>query len=329
MRDAALGAPRRTLRTVAGMIAPPPGHPGFTPPSAFEGVAVADIAATACAEAGRSVGRLRWLVSGTCAVTTDGVTVVRLAADADDARRMVAVATALAGHGLAVPPADQDVRMIDGWAVTVFDHVTPSRPADWGDVAVLLRRLHDLPPATVTAHVDVPAHHGLSSTTVARIARYADRVDAAADVVAILRDAARILTAAGDIASPGVLLHCDARPANVLVGPDGPRFIDWDGTRVGPASFDLTNAARAVHSEPEDPRDGRCDPGVFAAGYGSSPTDIDPRTIVSRELGHAGWLASMRQDADRAAALGDVAERLVVATRRLAATVDIPTDDRG
>jgi Ser/Thr protein kinase RdoA (MazF antagonist) len=42
------------------------------------------------------------------------------------------------------------------------------------------------------------------------------------------------------VGGPDTLLHGDLWPQNVLVGPGGPRLVDWDRLGVGPASYDLS-----------------------------------------------------------------------------------------
>lgn len=43
-----------------------------------------------------------------------------------------------------------------------------------------------------------------------------------------------------EVGGPDTVLHGDLWPCNVMIGPAGPRLIDWDRLGVGPACYDLS-----------------------------------------------------------------------------------------
>jgi hypothetical protein len=44
------------------------------------------------------------------------------------------------------------------------------------------------------------------------------------------------------------LCHCDVHPGNVIMAPEGPRFIDWIGATRAPASLDLA-CCHVIHAD--------------------------------------------------------------------------------
>ncbi|OQX14730.1 MAG: hypothetical protein BWK76_14230 [Desulfobulbaceae bacterium A2] len=51
----------------------------------------------------------------------------------------------------------------------------------------------------------------------------------------------RRLAAAAAAAPAGYFLHRDCQSRNILLAPDGVRFIDWQGGRLGPLAYDLAS----------------------------------------------------------------------------------------
>jgi len=240
---------------------PVPNHPG----------AFAAVEAIAAAAAGVRPSALRWLTSGTCAVATDGDVVVRVAPDRAGTRGCAAAAAVLATAGLAVPPIGGPV-MVSGYAVTTWPYVAALRPATWSDVADLLAALHTLaPPADFAAAVGrfTPWPAG----TQREYATYLGSARAQPATAAVMSAAQSALAHLPTPAGPLVLIHRDARPQNVLVGPAGPRFIDMDMLLLGPAVVDLVIAVRRAGIDPADAQDDPCDLDAFAAAYGSEPAD--------------------------------------------------------
>lgn len=155
--------------------------------------------------------------------------------------RAVAVARHLARHG--VP----SIRLADGvtqpvelgeHVVTVWERVRGTgRQAGPAELAELLRGVHALPPVEWIGDwaplADVRA-------------RVADAEELAADDRRfLLRRCAEVEAALDELQFPlaGSLVHGDAHPGNVIVGPDGPVLCDFDSSCLGPPEWDLTPLA--------------------------------------------------------------------------------------
>lgn len=123
-----------------------------------------------------------------------------------------------------------------------------SRRSTAADLAGLLRRVHVLPvPAGLTEWApldDVRARiadaEELDDDDRRFLLRRCDHVD----------DALTSL----DFQLPTGVVHGDAHPGNVIVGPDGPVLCDFDSTCVGPPEWDLTPLAvgRERFGDPAD-----------------------------------------------------------------------------
>jgi hypothetical protein len=118
-------------------------------------------------------------------------------------------------------------------------HEVPSagRAATAGDLARLLRRVHALPPPpglTEWAPLDAVR------------ARLADAEELGErDRQFLLRRCAEVEDALAGLTFelPRGLVHGDAHPGNVIVGPAGPVLCDFDSSCVGPPEWDLTPLA--------------------------------------------------------------------------------------
>jgi aminoglycoside phosphotransferase (APT) family kinase protein len=160
--------------------------------------------------------------------------------------KVVKVANWLAGHDFPavrlLPGFEQPVRVGD-YLATVWDEVpTVSRRPTTRDLAILLRRLHQLPKPAF----DLPAWAPLDD--VAR--RIADAEELADDDREFLSDRRAALAeqlAALEYPLPPAVVHGDAHLGNLIPGPDGPVLCDFDSTSFGPPEWDLAPVLVAQH----------------------------------------------------------------------------------
>ncbi|MFC4005166.1 phosphotransferase family protein [Prauserella oleivorans] len=157
------------------------------------------------------------------------------------ARKVVTVARHFACHGV---PA---IRLVGGveqpvhvgeHVVTVWEKVQPTgRQATSAELGSLLRQVHALP---------VPEGLGPWSPLTDVRARVADAEELDPDDRAFLLDRCAEVEAALTRLTfplPPALVHGDAHPGNVIVGPDGPVLCDFDSACAGPPEWDLTPLA--------------------------------------------------------------------------------------
>jgi len=113
------------------------------------------------------------------------------------------------------------------------------------------------------------------------------------------------------------VLHGDAHPGNVIVGPDGPVLLDLDLVARGPRAWDLAPAA--LHARRYAGGSGDWWRAV-RAGYGP-PVDPREEALVDlRELASALWLLAAQPPRPRAERAAEVDVRL----RALAGDPDAP-----
>jgi Phosphotransferase enzyme family len=112
---------------------------------------------------------------------------------------------------------------------------------------------------------------------------------------------------------PGpALLHMDLHPSNVILTPDGPRLIDWQGAAQGPAEADLAMtwvlvASGEVTGPLAQRAVGRAGQALFAASYLAAVGPVAPhwlaaatthrlsdRTLLGTEAARLGRLARRR-----------------------------------
>ncbi|PRX47817.1 phosphotransferase family enzyme [Prauserella shujinwangii] len=157
------------------------------------------------------------------------------------AHRVVRIARYFARAGV---PA---IRLLDGvhqpieigeHVVTVWQRVPkPGRRATPAELASLLRQVHALPPLA-----DIGEWAPLDDVR----ARVADAEELSADDRRfLLRRCAEVEAALDELDFPLArgLVHGDAHPGNVIVGPDGPVLCDFDSSCAGPPEWDLTPLA--------------------------------------------------------------------------------------
>jgi hypothetical protein len=132
---------------------------------------------------------------------------------------------------------DQPLR-IGEHLVTVWHRVPEiGRLATARDLALLLRRVHALPPPSGLAEW-APFAAVRARVSDAEELDEGDRqflLERCAEVEAALAEL--------DFPLPRGLVHGDAYPGNVINGPDGPVLCDFDSSCVGPPEWDLTPLA--------------------------------------------------------------------------------------
>lgn len=153
---------------------------------------------------------------------------------------------------------------VDGHPVTFWHQLPPHRPGTPAELALLLRRLHELP---------VP---GLPLGRFDPFVRLADRIAGAGTLddgqrrwlrrrLTELRAAWSALPAG----RPLRVIHGDAWPGNVAVTPAGGYLLDFERTSVGPPEWDLA-ATAADHSSFGTGSDREY--ATFCATYGADVT---------------------------------------------------------
>jgi len=250
----------------------PPGQPADGQPAGTDERQVREelvpVLAAVCAGAGldhRGATLLRYIRNAVFQLAAHPV-VVRIALAPvvrERAGKVVAVARWLAEHRM---PA---VRLLDGveqplavgeHVATFWQYVPPAGAAPTGsDLAVLLSRLHQLPPPAES----LPVWDPLATVHAA--------VDGSGSISAADRDflhrschavAARL--AGLNYQLPVGPIHGDAWLGNLLPARDGPVLCDFDSACTGPREWDLTPMAVGqlrLGFPPQEYRD-------FVAGYG-------------------------------------------------------------
>ena len=85
---------------------------------------------------------------------------------------------------------------------------------------------------------------------------------------------------------PGQALHGDASFRNVLVTPDGPRWLDFDTAVHGPVERDLAEVVTAVRAFRRPPDEGE----RALAAYGPHDADLLERLVDLRAFQHASFI---------------------------------------
>ncbi|MFG3225073.1 phosphotransferase enzyme family protein [Kitasatospora sp. NPDC048194] len=225
----------------------------------------------------------------------------------DRAHRELTVAHWLAGQGVPVVRpyrgTEPEPQRAHGHPVTFWHRLAPAvRPARTADLAPLLRALHRLPlPPFPLGRRDLlaPVERWLASAE--------GHVDPA-DVEFLRRRRDAFEAALSDLAPrlhPGVI-HGDALPRNVHVGPDGPVLLDLENVSHDLREHDLVVLALS-HDRYGVP-DGEYR--AFTAAYGWDVRDWPGFAVLrgARETASASWVA--QQAASSPAALAEFRRRV-------------------
>ncbi|WP_405016869.1 aminoglycoside phosphotransferase family protein [Kitasatospora sp. NBC_00070] len=223
---------------------------------------------------------------------------------AERAGRELAVSGWLAGQGIpVVRPYLPEPVLPDGHPVTFWHRLAPAvRPARPVDLAPLLRALHALPappfplaPRELLAPVDrwlASADGHVDPADVAFLrARRAEYRDAIAELVP---------------ESPPGVIHGDALPRNVQVGPDGPVLLDLETVSGDLREHDLVVLALS-HDRYGVPAE---DYLAFTEAYGRDVRDWPGFAVLrgARETASASWVA--QQAPGNPAALAEFTRRV-------------------
>ncbi|WP_030242349.1 phosphotransferase enzyme family protein [Streptomyces sp. NRRL S-350] len=223
------------------------------------------------------------------------------------AHRELTVARWLAGQGVpVVRPYDApapEPQAADGHPVTFWHRLAPAvRPARPVDLAPLLHALHRLPvPPVPLGRRDL----------LAPVGRWLDSAEGyvAPEDVAFLRDRRDAFAAAlADLAPrlrPGVI-HGDALPRNVHVGPDGPVLLDLEFVADDLREHDLVVLALAHDRYGVPGEEYR----AFTEAYGWDVRDWPGFAVLrgARETASASWVA--QQAASNPAASAEFRRRV-------------------
>lgn len=153
---------------------------------------------------------------------------------------VVRVARHFAAHDIPairlLPGVDQPLH-VGEHLVTVWREVPENGRATPADLAELLLRVHALPPP------EGLAEWAPLDAVRARVADAEELDDR--DRLFLLARCHEVEAALGrlEFALPRGLVHGDAHPGNVIVGPAGPVLCDFDSSCVGPPEWDLTPLA--------------------------------------------------------------------------------------
>lgn len=231
-----------------------------------------------------------------------GRVIVRIAtstAAAENARKQVAVANWLAEHeypAVRALPVDQPVE-VDGRVATFWESVSERTLfASIGQVADLIRRLHELPPPTTLALPPTrPFEHAWD--------RLGQVVGLPESDVEFMTERLRKLSnqyGSLEFALPPGPIHGDANVGNVIMDRDGrPVLSDLDGFATGPREWDLVQTALFFerfgwHTE-EEYR-------TFVEVYGFDLLEWPGYAVLAdaREVMMTLWLASTGNGGERA-----------------------------
>ncbi|MEU9076488.1 phosphotransferase enzyme family protein [Kitasatospora sp. NPDC004745] len=223
------------------------------------------------------------------------------------ARRELAVAHWLAGQGVPVvrphrelPPGPQ---LADGHPVTFWYRLAPAvRPARPADLAPLLRALHRLPAPPLPL-----GRRDLLAPVERWLAGAEGHVDPA-DVDFLRRRRDAFAAALPDLSphlQPGVI-HGDALPRNVHVGPDGPVLLDLETVSHDLREHDLVVLALSHDRYGVPGEEYR----AFTAAYGWDVRDWPGFAVLrgARETASASWVA--QQAPGNPAALAEFRRRV-------------------
>jgi aminoglycoside phosphotransferase (APT) family kinase protein len=218
------------------------------------------------------------------------------------ARHEVDVAGHLARAGAPVvaPSAELDPGPHEhaGHVITFWDHVPDHGPPDPVASGAALRECH----AALRAYPGELPLLGRLSEAEALLARLAGEltIDAAA-AAELQRRFDALLPVLRALRAPVQPLHGDAHLGNVLNGPDGPRWNDWEDTCLGPVGWDA--GCLLVSSDGHG----------AAAALGAAGIALDPAELAlwieARSLQAAVWRAFIHREHPERRAAHEAARR--------------------
>jgi Phosphotransferase enzyme family len=218
-------------------------------------------------------------------------------------RREVAVAGALAAAGApVVAPSDElppGPHLQDGRLVSFWTHV-PAREAPVDPVAAgeALRACH----AALRSFAGSLPLLGVITEAEALLARLAaEGTLAPDDAGGIQRRFDELRAAMENLRAPVQPLHGDAHLGNVLNGPDGPLWNDWEDTCLGPVGWDAACLVSTARMTGEGR--GEAEAALAATGIALDPGELT-LWVDARTLQALVWVTYIaREHPERRAAL--------------------------
>jgi Ser/Thr protein kinase RdoA (MazF antagonist) len=207
--------------------------------------------------------------------------VLRVSSADVDIAGQVALGNWLSDHGVPASCPIAGPLAVDGLAVTVWEYIDSHGQINYRQLGAAIALLHQLEPASVAEHVELPWCGDTSWLDLA------GRLDAAArtevvsdDDIAVLRAAADDLADWQDLARQEnpVVCHGDVHPQNVLMRDDVLLILDWDSICLGPTAWDhaaLLTWADRWGGDPDDYQ-------AFAGGYGADLRDSPAAQRLAR-----------------------------------------------
>lgn len=172
----------------------------------------------------------------------------------------------------------------------VSEHVeSDTSDAGLGALGRLVAQIHDLEPPDGLVAMD--GHSSADEVVGARLCDRLARLRVRVDVPLPPANIGEAFAAAGPVRARPVLLHMDARPANLLVHRGEVRgIVDWSNALAGPAELELARIAESGNLTAE-----------FLAGYGSGDPfgKINAAREVLYRLDTAVMLAHVWLDGDK------------------------------
>ena len=232
--------------------------------------------------------------------------VLRVSTPSAPARLSLALAETLRDEGIPVVDAVRDdVVEHGGMSVTAWRHVEATGGAiDWPAVGAIVRRVHELDPATLPVGLPQPSPVSFPWW---RFDDMLEAVDGHLDRRALDGLTAAIERHAGwSDFDATVVCHGDVHPGNVIMSADGVVLIDWDLLCVAPRGWDhaplmtWTERWGGAHGVYEE----------FADGYGwSARGDRDAEAFAELRL-VAATLMRVRAGLADPAAMPEAERRL-------------------
>ncbi len=210
--------------------------------------------------------------------------------------RELAVAGALAAAGAPVvapsallPPGPH---RRDGWTFSYWEWIeSRAEPLDAAAAGARLRQCHE---ALANEQIEGLVEWGALREAEAIVAGLGDEVLAAADIELLRETGAREVARAQALDLPLQPIHGDAHLRNLLTGADGPLWIDWEDSFLGPRGWDL--ACFYATLPPFDTQDPAA-AGQAYRGYGEPlHADVLRALVGARRFQMLAWGAGWARD---------------------------------
>ncbi len=204
-------------------------------------------------------------------------------------RREIAVAGHLARAGApVVAPSDElppGPHTHDGRVLSFWEFVPESE--ERADPAAAGAALADCHAALREFHGSLPVLACVTEAEAMLAWLAAEEVLDALEAAQLLERIEEITTVLGSLRAPVQPLHGDAHLNNVLNGPDGPLWNDWEDTCVGPVGWDAACLLNSSQGEE------RAEAAYAASGIGLDRGELE-LWREARELQVAVWRAFLR-----------------------------------